>query len=83
MKYIIGFFLALAAIGAFTATWLQATFSLFIAFCAYRMAKSLTRREQAWLKDPRNTQVKPDTVCMMDRQQCECMSSHSVPKFPE
>lgn len=83
MNTIIGVFLVLAVIGVATAMWAQTMFSLFVAWCAYTMDKNLTRRQDEWMKDPRNTKAEPEAVEMLDEHACESSCRNYDPRFPK
>jgi len=82
MRMLFGIFLCFALVGAVTGLWLPMIVIGLVLVCSYWAKILLDVPEDQWGKDPEHPVTTPDTMCMLTRYDCECMSSKADPRFP-
>lgn len=75
MNILIGAFLGVALVGFVVGSWGQVIFSLLIACVAYKLNKSLDRRDAEFNRSPRAAKTPAPTGSMLTRHDTECTAN--------
>ena len=84
MQVFVIIFVCFALFGALTHAWFPMWVAILVAVCSYWAKILLDEQDKDWANDPRAAKVnEEDTLCMLTRYDCECMSCTSDPRFPD